>query len=94
MTISPTYYTPPSGDRNKSVIPHQIFHKEKRRLFHERVIIGEDSPEIVTLETKGAEDMFGWVEMVDNTCIAYLRNKYAQKLSDEYPQARAGFFTI
>ncbi|KAG2207712.1 hypothetical protein INT47_011832, partial [Mucor saturninus] len=67
MTTSPTYYTPPSGHRNKSVIPHQLFCKEKRRLFHERVIIGEDSPEEVILETKGAECMFGWIEMVDNT---------------------------
>ncbi|KAI7878385.1 uncharacterized protein EV154DRAFT_576469 [Mucor mucedo] len=63
----PTYYTRPSGDRNKSIIPPQLFCEEKRRLFHERVVIGEDSPEVVTLETKGAEDMFGWVEMVDDT---------------------------
>ncbi|KAI7878371.1 uncharacterized protein EV154DRAFT_525036 [Mucor mucedo] len=67
MTTSPTYYTPPSGQRNKSVIPNQLFYKEKRRLFHERVVIGEDNPEVVTLETKGDEDMFGWVEMVDDT---------------------------
>jgi hypothetical protein len=66
MTTMPTYYTPPSGDRNKSVIPPQSFCKGKRRLFPERVIIGEDSPQVVMLQMKGAEDMFGWVKMDDN----------------------------
>ncbi|KAG2231093.1 hypothetical protein INT48_003462 [Thamnidium elegans] len=56
-----------SINRNKPVIPPQLFCKGKRRLFHERVIIEKDSPEAVMSEMKGAEDMFGWVEMDDNT---------------------------
>ncbi|KAI9487264.1 MAG: hypothetical protein EXX96DRAFT_535442 [Benjaminiella poitrasii] len=103
MATMPTYYTSSLGDRNKSVILPQLFCEGKHQLFHERVIIGEGSPEAIMLEMKGAEDMFGWIEMDDNNCsIVYLRNKYAQKLSDEDPQATVtnvtdelvGFFTI
>ncbi|KAI8078131.1 uncharacterized protein B0P05DRAFT_542627 [Gilbertella persicaria] len=67
MTTLSTYYTPPLGERNKSIIPPQLFRKRKRQLFHERVIIGEDNSKSAMLETKGAADMFGWVEMDDNT---------------------------
>ncbi|KAI9477710.1 MAG: hypothetical protein EXX96DRAFT_608368 [Benjaminiella poitrasii] len=67
MTTMPTYYTPPLGDRTRSIIPLQLFCKEKHRLFHERVIIGENSAEAVMVEMKGVEDMFGWIEMDDDT---------------------------
>lgn len=67
MTTLPTYYTSLLGDRTKSVIPSPLFYKGKRRLFQERIIIGENSSEAVILEMKGTEDMFGWIKMDDDT---------------------------
>ncbi|KAI9274097.1 hypothetical protein EDC94DRAFT_644372 [Helicostylum pulchrum] len=65
LLTRPTYYAPPSGKRTESVIPPGLYTTPRLRLFTEKIIIGEKSPEVPELNRRGPEDLFGWCELTN-----------------------------